>query len=225
MIIPESEKGMYEYYYRLDSNIMNQLSISNSLNSESKLIASSGVFQIELLKNAGKSDFPKLIEISKSLKKKYGTKAIFTKSTIQKYFNTQGALPFIARYRKEIIGYIIGVPLEVLSHEPWARMDHNFGKANTLYTYAFVIQAEFKGNGYAKMLKRVFLSWAGKQNSIDYVTGHVANGVSARFTGDIRIINRIENWQGTGKTFEYYRRDLLNEKSPLKNNPPIITRT
>ena len=204
---------------------MDQLSISNSTNSDSQIIASSGVFKIELLKHAGESDYSQLIEISKSLEKDYGEKAVLTKITIQKYFNKAGSLPFIARYREEIIGYIIGVPLEVLSNEPWARMDENFGKGNTLYTYAFVIQSEYKGNGYAKMLKRVFLSWAGKRDNVNHITGHVANGISARFTGDIRIVNRIEDWQGTGKAFEYYRRDLSKEKSPLKNNPPLITRT
>ena len=204
---------------------MDQLSISDSLNSNSKIIASSGVFQIEILKNVNEVDYPQLIEISKSLAKDYGKKAILTKSTIQKYFNTAGSLPFIARYRDNIIGYIIGVPLEVLSQEPWARMDENFGKNNTLYTYAFVIQSEYKSNGYAKMLKRVFLSWAGKQDNINYITGHVANGISSRFTGDIRIVNRVDNWQGTGRTFEYYRRKLISGSSPLNNNPPLITRT
>jgi len=204
---------------------MDQLSISDSLNSNSKIIASSGVFQIEILKNINEVDYPQLIEISKSLAKDYGKKAILTKSTIQKYFNTAGSLPFIARYRDNIIGYIIGVPLEVLSQEPWARMDENFEKNNTLYTYAFVIQSEYKNNGYAKMLKRVFLSWAGKQDNINYITGHVANGISSRFTGDIRIVNRVDNWQGTGRTFEYYRRELISENSPLNNNPPLITRT
>ena len=204
---------------------MDQLSIPDSLNSKSKVIASSGVFQIELLKNAGEEDFPQLIEISKSLAKDYGKKAILTKSTIKKYFNTAGSLPFICRYRDNIIVYIIGVPLEVLSQEPWARTDENFGKNNTLYTYAFVIKSEYKSNGYAKMLKRVFLSWAGKQENVNYITGHVANGISARFTGDIRIVNRVDNWQGTGKTFEYYRRELISGSTPLKNNPPLITRT
>ncbi len=205
---------------------MDQLSISPSSKSRSKVIASSGVFQIELLEHAGEADFPQLIEISKSLALDFGEKAILTKTTIHKYFNRPGSLPFIARYRDEIIGYIIGVPLEALSHEPWARMDENFGNGNTLYTYAFVIQSEYKGNGYAKMLKRVFLSWAKKKEEIEHITGHVVNGISARFTGDIKIINRIENWQGTGQTFEYYRRDLESDRSsPLKNNPPLITRT
>ena len=104
-------------------------------------------------------------------------------------------------------------------------MDDNFGKSNTLYTYAFVVESEFKGNGYAKMLKRVFLSWAEKHNHIDFITGHVINGISAKFTGDIRIINRVENWQGTGKTFEYYQRDIKSKGPLQKNNPPIINRT
>ncbi|MBN4081344.1 GNAT family N-acetyltransferase [Caldithrix abyssi] len=205
---------------------MEQLSFSTSQKSRSRVIASSGVFQIELLEHAGEADYPQLIEISKSLAKEFGDKAILTKATIHKYFNKTGSLPFIARYRDEIIGYIIGVPLEELSHEPWARMDENFGKGNTLYTYAFVIQSEYKGNGYAKMLKRVFLSWAKKREQIEHITGHVVIGVSARFTGDIRILSRVENWQGTGQTFEYYRRDLEPDRSSnSKNNPPVITRT
>ena len=204
---------------------MNQLSFNNSTQSKSKIIASSGNFQIELLKQVGEGDFPQLISISKSLVKDYGNKAILTHETIHKYFNKEGSLPFIARYRDKIIGYIIGVPIEELSNEPWARMDDNFGKRNTLYTYAFVIESEYKGNGYAKMLKRVFFSWAEKRQQINYVTGHVINGVSAKFTGDIKIVERVENWQGTGKSFEYYRRDI-HSKSPLqKNNPPLITRT
>ena len=204
---------------------MEQLSFSTSQKSRSRVIASSGVFQIELLERVGEADYPQLIEISKSLVKEYGEKAILTKSTIQKYFNKSGSLPFIACYRNKIIGYIIGVPIEELSHESWAQLDENFGKGNTLYTYAFVIQSEYKGNGYAKMLKRVFLSWAKKRKQTEHITGHVVNGISARFTGDIKIVNRINNWQGTGKSFEYYRRDLIAEKSsPLKNNPPLITR-
>ena len=204
---------------------MNQLSLSNSPISDIQVIASSGPFQIELLKHVGENDYSQLILISKTLEEDYGKKAILTHETIQKYFNKEGALPFIARYRKRIIGYIIGIPLEELSHEPWARMDENFGKNNTLYTYAFVVESEFKGNGYAKMLKRVFLSWAEKHNHIDFITGHVINGISAKFTGDIRIINRVENWQGTGKTFEYYQRDIKSKGSLQKNNPPIINRT
>ena len=205
---------------------MEQLSFSTSQKSRSRVIASSGVFQIELLERVGEADYPQLIEISKSLVKEYGEKEILTKSTIQKYFNKSGSLPFIACYRNKIIGYIIGVPIEELSHESWAQLDENFGKGNTLYTYAFVIQSEYKGNGYAKMLKRVFLSWAKKRKQTEHITGHVVNGISARFTGDIKIVNRIDNWQGTGKSFEYYRRDLIAEQSsPLKNNPPLITRT
>ena len=198
---------------------------NNSEKSQTKIIASTNVFQIEFVEKLGKEDYPPLINISLHLAKEYGRQAVLTKNTIEKYFDGKKSLPFIARYQNEIIGYIIGVPIEELRNEPWARMDDNFGKRNTLYTYAFVIESEFKGNGYAKMLKRVFLSWAEKRQQINYVTGHVINGVSAKFTGDIKIVDRIENWQGTGKSFEYYRRDIQS-KSPLqKNNPPLITRT
>ena len=62
------------------------------------------------------------------------------------------------------------------------------------------------------MLKRVYLNWVKKKEHIDFITGHVKQGVSSSFKGNIRIIDQIENWQGTGKIFEYYRRELDPEK-------------
>ena len=87
-------------------------------------------------------------------------------------------------------------------------MDENFGKKNTVYTHAFVIEKQYKGNGYAKMLKKVYLNWIKKKADINYVTGHVRKGIASRFNGLIQIISSIDNWQGTGKTFEYYRRKI-----------------
>ena len=131
--------------------------------SVAKVIASSGSFKIELIDKIGSLDIPSLIEISKSLAKEYGQKSILTENTIEIYFNRDGALPFVARFQDDIIGYIIGLPLESLSQEPWARLDENYGKFNTIYTYAFVIKNEYKGNGYAKILKKVYLNWAKKR--------------------------------------------------------------
>ena len=146
--------------------------------SKTKIIASTNVFQIEKIEEVGKADYPQLIEISLHLAKEYGRQAVLTKDTIQKYFNTDKSLPFIARYKDEIIGYIIGIPLEELRQESWAVNDENFGKYNTLYTYAFVIMEKYKSNGYARMLKRVYISWAQKRSKIKYITGHVIEGNS-----------------------------------------------
>ena len=202
---------------------MEQLNLTVELASKSRVIASSGPFQIELMEQVGEEDHPQLIEISQHLAKEYGQAAVLTRTTIQKYFNKQGSMPFIARYRNEIIGYIIGVPLEELSTEPWARVDENFDKENTLYTYAFIVMSKFKGNGYAKILKRVYLSWAKKRDDIRYINGHVKETITAQYTGDIKIISRVENWQGTGKTFEYYQRDLgPKPENKYKNNPPLV---
>ena len=173
-----------------------------------KVLATSNSFRIEFIKHIGTEDYQPLIKISESLAQDYGARAKLTPNTIQTYFNRQGSLPFIARHQNEIIGYIIGVPLELLSKEPWARMDKNFGEKNTIYTHAFVIKEKFKGNGYAKMLKKVYLNWIKKRADINYVTGHVRKGIASRFKGLIHIIDNIDNWQGTGKTFEYYRREL-----------------
>ena len=173
-----------------------------------QVIASGGKFQIELVKYAGVNDNERLIKVSKSLAEEYGPAALLTKNTIQIYFNRKGTLPFIARNQGKIVGYMIGVPLEMLSREPWARLDKNFNKGNTIYTYAFVVENESKGTGCAKILKRVFLNQTKKQENIVYVTGHVKEGIASRFKGNIDIIDRIDNWQGTGKIFEYYRRNL-----------------
>ena len=159
-----------------------------------------------------------LIDISESLVKEYGKAAKLTPNTIQTYFNREGTLPFIARHQNQIIGYIIGIPLEILSQEPWARLDIYFGHKNTIYTYAFVIEKEYKANGYAKMLKKVYLNWIKKQEHIYFMTGHVKRGISDRFKGNVNIINQVENWQGTGKVFEYYRREVDPEKLYKKDS-------
>ena len=184
--------------------------------SRTQVIASSGPFQIEFIEYVGSDDYNTFIRISESLVDEYGAVAKLTPKTIQTYFNKDGCLPFIARHQGDIIGYMIGVPIEVLHKEPWARLDINFGKNNTIYTYAFVVQKQYKGNGYAKMLKRVYLNWVKKQEHILFVTGHVRQGIASRFIGQIRIIDTIENWQGTGKTFEYYRR-IIDPEQIYKN--------
>ena len=191
---------------------MKDIDLFQEPNSRSQIIASSGPFQVEFISYVGTNDYKSLIDISESLVEEYGNVAKLTPNTIQTYFNRLGSLPFIARYQGNIIGYIIGLPLEILNKEPWARLDINFNKNNTIYTYAFVIQKKFKGNGYAKILKRVYLNWVRKQENILFITGHVKSGISSRFTGNINIVDRIENWQGTGEIFEYYRRELDPEK-------------
>ena len=204
---------------------MTETQPNNNQLSVSKVLASSGSFKIELIDKIGTMDNPTLIEISQSLAIEYGQRSVLTEKTIDIYFNRDGSLPLIARFQDDIIGYIIGLPLESLSQEPWARLDENYGKFNTVYTYAFVIKNKYKGNGYAKILKKVYLNWAKKRDGIRFVTGHVTLGISSRFTGEIKIVDRIENWQGTGKTFEYYRRDLDPERSNAsRTNPPLTDR-
>ena len=195
---------------------------NNLEKSQTKIIASTNVFQIEFVEELGKEDYPPLISISLRLAKEYGRQAVLTKNTIEKYFDGKKSLPFIARYQNEIIGYIIGVPLEELREESWAINDENFGKYNTLYTSAFVIMEKYKSNGYARMLKRVYISWAEKKEKIRYMTGHVRRGFANRFDDNIAIINQAENWQGTRKPFEYYRRSFGDDGvSSSVHNPPL----
>ena len=192
----------------------------------SRVIASSALnFQVELMERVGEQDIPQLILISEHLVEEFNESARLTKTSIRKYFNYPHTLPFIARNRGEIVGYIIGVPLEFFSNDPSFQCDSNMGKNNTLYTYAFSFLKKFKGNGYAKTLKRVYLSWARKKK-FRHVSGHVREGISQRFSGEVEILQRFENWHGTGKIFEYYRRSLVPASHSVSwgSNPPMAAK-
>ena len=188
---------------------MEQLLLKMDDTSDVKVIAASAYnFRIELVKKVGKDDIPALVEISHCLADRFGRQALLTKTNIQKYFNSD-TLPFIARFKGEIIGYIIGVPLEYFKQESWAHFDVNMGKQNTLYTYAFVVNSKHRGKGgYGKTLKRIYINWA-KKHKYTYVTGHVEQGISRRFPGGTEIVKVFPDWYGLKTPFEYYRRPLL----------------
>ena len=58
---------------------MEQLNLTVELSSKSRVIASSGPFQIELMNQVGLEDHPQLIEISHHLASEYGEAAILTR--------------------------------------------------------------------------------------------------------------------------------------------------
>ena len=203
-----------------------QLTLEIAEKTRSRIIASSSLnFQIELMEHVGEEDIPQLILISEHLVEEFTEDVRLTKTSIRKYFNYPHTLPFVARQSGEIIGYIIGVPLEYFSNDPSFQCDKNLGERNTLYTYAFVVFQKYKGSGFAKTLKRVFLSWA-KKKGFKYVSGHVREGVSQRFTGSVQILQRFDNWHGTSKRFEYYRRPLVpqNQLETPEQNPPLVAK-
>ena len=127
---------------------------TDNLSSQSDIIASSKYnFQIELIKKVGIDDMEKIIDISRELVEIFGPHSLLTEKNTQKYFNDK-TLPFIARYKGSVIGYIIGVPLEYFKNEAWSHFDTNLLHNNTLYTYAFVLEKKFQIKaGYAKTLK------------------------------------------------------------------------
>tara|TARA_B100001146_G_C16092306_1_gene395593 strand:- start:248 stop:814 length:567 start_codon:yes stop_codon:yes gene_type:complete len=187
---------------------MEQLLLKMDDASDVKVIAASAYnFRIELVKKVGKDDIPALVEISHCLADRFGNQALLTKTNIPKYFNSD-TLPFFARFKGEIIGYIIGVPLEYFKQESWAHFDVNMGKHNTLYTYAFVVNNKYRGKGgYGKTLKRIYVNWAKKQKYA-YITGHVEQGISKRFPNGTEIVKIFSDWYGLETPFEYYRRPL-----------------
>ncbi len=203
-----------------------QLTLEIAEKTRSRVIASSPLnFQIELMERVGEEDIPQLILISEHLVEEFTEDVRLTKTSIRKYFNYPHTLPFIARKSGEIIGYIIGVPLEFFANDPSFQCDSNLGEKNTLYTYAFVVLQKYKGSGYAKTLKRVYLSWAKKKGFI-YVSGHVREGVSQRFSGSVQILKRFDNWHGSNRRFEYYRRPLVSRVQPEnpEQNPPFVAK-
>ena len=187
---------------------MEQLLLKMDDKSDIKVIAASAYnFRIELVKKVGKDDIQGLIDISTCLADRFGKQALLTKTNIPKYFN-KDTLPFLARYKDEIIGYIIGVPLEYFKQESWAHYDVNLGKGNTLYTYAFVVNTKHRGKGgYAKTLKRIYINWAKKQKYL-FITGHVEQGIARKFPNHTEIVKVFTEWYGLKTPFEYYRRPL-----------------
>ena len=162
------------------------------------------------MEKLGKDDIPKLIEVSEILVKKLGKDWMLSKNNINKYFN-ENTFPFIARYRNDIIGYIIGVPLEYFKNQSWSHIDVNLSKNNTIYTYAFIMKEKYrKKGGYAKTLKLIYTNWV-KKNKYEYITGHVKQGITQKFSrkhGNIEIVKIFPTWYDSKKPFEYYRRYL-----------------
>lgn len=174
----------------------------------SKIIASTyNTFQIEKIETIGYDDSIKLFEISKQLVKTFGKNSLLNDNNINKYFNDE-TLPFIARHKKNIIGYIIGVPLEYFSDEAWSHFDQNLNENNTLYTYAFVIDREYqnKRGRYAKTLKSIYLSWA-KKRGYKYTSGHVRSDIAKNFP-NTEILKTFPIWYESKFPFSYYRRKL-----------------
>jgi len=187
---------------------MKQLSLNIVNKSSSQIVASSSYdFKIELIKSIGSDDIQNILDISKDLSEIYGNRLIMNNDNIHKYFN-DNTLPFIARYKKEIIGYIIGVPLEHFKQESWSHFDTNINKNNTIYTYAFFMKKQYrKKGGFSKTLKMIYLNWS-KKKGFKYVSGHVIEGISNKFSKKSEIIKVFPNWYGLNKPYEYYRRML-----------------
>ena len=182
-------------------------SLKIQLKSQSNIIASShNNFQIELIKEVGCNDTKKIITISEELVEIFGAHSLLNEKKIYKYFNTK-TLPFVARYKKSIIGYIIGVPLEYFKDEAWAHFDSNLFKKNTLYTYAFILEKKFQSKtGYAKTLKRIYLNWA-KKRGYKYIAGHVRSDIATNFP-NTKVIKTFPIWYDAKAPFSYYRRNI-----------------
>ena len=167
----------------------------------------SNSLKIKLIKELSNDDKDKIINLSKELEPVFGSDGILTISNIDKYFNDK-TYPFLAEFNNDIIGFIIGVPLEVFKEESWSHYDINLGKNNTIYTYIFLMKSFYrKKGGYSKTLKMIYLNWC-KKNNYEYVTGHVKSGISRNFSNETKIVKIFPKWYDSKLPFEYYRRPL-----------------
>ena len=115
---------------------MDKSNISES-DSKIEIIAeSSNGLRFELIEQIGLLDSIQIIDLCKELHAFYGENALIDKNNIKKYFNRK-TFPFVARLNNKIIGFIIGVPLEIFSNESWSQCDTNLGKKK-YYLYLYV---------------------------------------------------------------------------------------
>ena len=179
-----------------------------SIDSKFNIIAeSANNFRVEMIRYLGYNDSLQILELSKELEHVFGIDAILTESNIKKYFNDK-TFPFVARLNDNIIGFIIGVPLEVFSEESWSHYDINLGKENTIYTYMFLVKSFYrKTSGHSKILKLIYVNWC-KKNNFKYITGHVKNGISSNFSKETIVVKIFPKWYNSNIPFEYYRRPL-----------------
>ena len=175
---------------------------------KTKIIASSNnKFKIELVEKLSKESQFEIFNISKDLEKIYGRNSMLNEQNIDKYFN-QSTLPFIARYHNRIIGFIIGVPLEKFKNQSWVQYDENLGRDNTLYTYAFIFESDFRGKqGFAKTLKKIFSNWA-KKRGYQYISGHINENSIKKSSSQLEIIKKFNKWYESKDPFVYYRRKI-----------------
>ena len=88
---------------------MGQLTLNITEESDVKVIASSVFnFRIELVIQIGHDDLNDVFDISKDLADTFDNNFLLNENNIHKYFNSK-TLPFFARYKGRVIGYIIGV--------------------------------------------------------------------------------------------------------------------
>ena len=185
---------------------MNYIKDINQLEKTQLIASSKSNFSIELVESLGKETSLQIIKISEDLKKIYGPNSILTINNIHKYFN-KNTLPFIARYNNEVIGFIIGTPLEYFQNQSWVQYDQNLGKKNTLYTYAFIFRKDYrKKSGFAKTLKKVYTNWAKKRNFL-YISGHI-NKNNFKTNNKTDVIREFSSWYESKDPFIYYRKKI-----------------
>jgi GNAT superfamily N-acetyltransferase len=115
------------------------------------------------------------------------------------------AVFLVARMKGTMVGYAAGAKLENFEEVPGVRQDLHFDLEDTFYLESVAVIPEYQGKGIGKQLLRSIILRT-KKKGFQYIAGHMKEGFAERWRGV--PLAQFNNYYGTGKTFEYFRREL-----------------
>ena len=123
----------------------------------------------------------------------------------EKMLKLNNSIFVIAECDRDIIGYAGGGRLEDFQEIPGVKEDLHFGLKDTFYIESFAVSEKFRGKGVGRGLMRALLLRV-KKSGFRWTSAHGRADVVQRWGG--MTTESFNDWYHTGKTFDYFRRDL-----------------
>ena len=171
------------------------------------LAVSKGNLQIELSKELNNDDKKNIIDFLNDNKSEISPNSLFLINNIKKYFIYPETLSFLARLNKNPIAFIVGIEIEKSNDNELLQKEVNWGKGNTVYIFSHEINFKYSQRKYEKILIKIALNWLSKKG-YEYICGYEKEGKAEEIFPGCIIIDRIKNWNGTGKIYEYFKLSL-----------------
>lgn len=132
------------------------------------------------------------------------------KDDIASTFLDERDICLIATVGKKIVGCLYSAPVEDFDNYdvPGIEDDPNYGEENSVYLESFAVLKKYRGRGIGKALVKKMTEIA-KKDSYKFIVGHY-NNTSLRVLTKLgaEVVEEIEGWQGSGKTYSYARLEL-----------------